>query len=89
MKALSGRLFFFLLMILFLAERSADAYIDPGTGSMLWQLLFAAGVGGLFYLRTVIAWLGKLRKRGKADGSHHSARTPGSKSSERSRESPP
>jgi hypothetical protein len=75
MKALSVRFFVFLLMILILNEGKAHAYIDPGTGSLLWQLLFAAGVGSLFYVRKAIAWMGKLRERRKSDGPHPSACT--------------
>jgi hypothetical protein len=76
MKASSGWLFVFLLMILILTEgKAAHAYIDPGTGSMLWQLLFAAGVGSLFYLRKAIAWVGRLRAKRKSDGAQHSAGT--------------
>jgi hypothetical protein len=66
MKALSGRFFVILLMILILTEDRAHAYVDPGTGSMLWQVLFAAGVGTLFYFRKVFAWVGSLRKRKKS-----------------------
>ena len=29
----------------------AQAYIDPGSGALLWQLLVAALVGVLFFLR--------------------------------------
>ena len=80
MKALPIRFSVSLLVIIILIEDTAHAYIDPGTGSMLWQLLFAAGVGSLFYLRKAIAWVGKLRERRKADGVHHSADTPSLKS---------
>ncbi len=31
------------------------AYIDPGTGSLLWQSLTAAFIGGLFYVRRFFA----------------------------------
>jgi len=89
MKAFSGRVFVFLLMILMLTEGRAHAYIDPGTGSMLWQLLFAAGVGTLFYVRKAIAWVGRLRERRKADGAHHPAGTPSLKSGREAGESPP
>lgn len=88
MKAFSRRVFVFLLMILMLAEGRAQAYIDPGTGSMLWQLLFAAGVGSLFYLRKAVAWVGRLRERRKTDGAHQSA-TPPLKSGREAGESPP
>lgn len=88
MKPLSGRLFVFLLVILILTEGRAHAYIDPGTGSLLWQLLFAAGIGGLFYVRKAIAWMGKLQGRRKADGAHPSAGTPSLKSGPELSESP-
>jgi len=55
------------LMVLIVTEGTAHAYVDPGTGSMLWQVLFAAGVGTLFYVRKVFVWVGSLRKRKKSD----------------------
>ena len=63
MKALSTRFLAILLMMFILTEGRAHAYVDPGTGSMLWQVLFAAGVGTLFYVRRVFAWMGSFRKR--------------------------
>jgi hydrogenase-4 membrane subunit HyfE len=33
---------------------SAMGYIDPGSGSVLFQVLLAALVGGIFYLRNFI-----------------------------------
>jgi hypothetical protein len=29
-------------------------YVDPGAGSLIWQLLLAAFFGGLFYFRKLI-----------------------------------
>ena len=29
----------------------AKAYTDPGTGALIWQLIAAGFVGGMFYLR--------------------------------------
>lgn len=50
----------------------AQAYVDPGTGSMVLQLLGAAIAGGLFFLRSarhrLIAWVSSLRVRGQAAG---------------------
>jgi hypothetical protein len=89
MKVLSGRFFVFLLIILILTEGRARAYIDPGTGSLIWQLLFAAGVGMLFYVRKAITWLGRLRERRGPDGAHHSAGTPSLKSGREAGESSP
>jgi hypothetical protein len=66
MKTRAGRFLFMFLMVLIVTERTAHAYVDPGTGSMLWQVLFAAGVGSLFYVRKVFAWVGSLRKRKKS-----------------------
>jgi hypothetical protein len=36
------------------------AYIDPGTGSMIWQSLTAVAIGASFYFRRIWA---KIRKR--------------------------
>lgn len=73
MKARSCWLF--LMMIIIISEDRAYAYIDPGTGSMLWQFLFAAGVGSLFYLRKAIVWVGRLRGRKKPHDTHPPADT--------------
>jgi hypothetical protein len=50
-----------LLAVLLFATR-ADAYIDPGAGSLLTQLLFG-GLAGLvvvvkLYWRRLLAWIG-------------------------------
>jgi len=42
---------FFLIAFLAATERSAQAYVDPGAGSMLIQVLIVAFVGALFQLR--------------------------------------
>lgn len=45
-----------LLAMLFVGLGSvseAKGYVDPGTGSMLWQVLVASAVGALFYLRRI------------------------------------
>jgi len=50
-----------LFLILFsLIHDSLHAYTDPGTGSMIWQLLMAAGFGLLFYARRIIDWVKSL-----------------------------
>jgi hypothetical protein len=36
------------------------AYIDPGTGTMIWQSLTAVAIGASFYFRRILL---KLRKR--------------------------
>jgi hypothetical protein len=53
-----------LLLALFLAaERPAYAYTDPGTGALIWQMVAAAFVGVVFYLRRFTTWLRFSRKR--------------------------
>ena len=37
--------------------RMAHAYVDPGTGAMIWQLAAAAVIGCLFYVKRVASWL--------------------------------
>lgn len=37
--------------------KPAHAYVDPGSGAMLWQLLAAGVIGSLFYVRRVFKWL--------------------------------
>jgi hypothetical protein len=44
---------FLLATFYFLAlARPAFAYVDPGTGSLIFQLLISAFVGGLFVIKT-------------------------------------
>jgi len=48
--------------------KTSLAYLDPGSGSFILQLLLAALVGGLFILKTY--WkriIGFFRKRGSQD----------------------
>jgi hypothetical protein len=40
------------LLLLVMTERSADAYIDPGTASYAFQVIAGAILGGVFLLRT-------------------------------------
>jgi hypothetical protein len=36
------------------------AYVDPGTGALIWQSIVAAFVGSIFYLKKTRKWLGSL-----------------------------
>ena len=38
-------------------------YVDPGSGLMVWQIIVAAMVGTLCYLKKVRNFLGKLGKK--------------------------
>src|SRR4051794_5862018 len=35
----------------------AHAYVDPGTGAMLWQVGAATAIGALFYVKRLATWL--------------------------------
>ena len=39
-------------LLLVISERPADAYIDPGTASYVFQVIAGAVLGGIFLLRT-------------------------------------
>jgi hypothetical protein len=41
----------FVLGLLVACEVRADAYTDPGSGALIWQMLAAGFVGLLFYVR--------------------------------------
>jgi hypothetical protein len=49
----------------------AFLYADPGSGALIWQLLVASFVGGLFYIRTFIrkitAKMSSRRSREQSD----------------------
>jgi hypothetical protein len=52
-----SKLLLLLLVVMLIAESRAYAYTDPGSGTMLLQLLAAFLVGLLFYLRRITAWV--------------------------------
>jgi hypothetical protein len=53
-KSSVGLLF---LALFFLSIRPARAYIDPGTGSLIFQMLVASMLTGLFMFRRAIRYL--------------------------------
>ena len=57
------RYLFYLLtpvvLLLLAFPRPAHAYVDPGSGAMLWQLAAAAVIGSIFYVRRVVGWIRK------------------------------
>ena len=38
-------------VVLMAVPHRASAYVDPGSGAMLWQVLAASVLGSLFYVR--------------------------------------
>ncbi|MBZ5725117.1 MAG: DUF4118 domain-containing protein [Acidobacteriia bacterium] len=37
--------------------KQAKAYVDPGSGAMIWQIAAAAAIGSLFYARRALMWM--------------------------------
>lgn len=48
----------------FVGIREACAYVDPGTGTFIWQLVVALFVGVLFYARAIIRKIRSLFGKG-------------------------
>lgn len=48
-----------LLAILVSFERPAQAYVDPGSGALIWQGMLATLVGLAFYFRKALGWAKK------------------------------
>jgi hypothetical protein len=44
----------------------AFLYTDPGSGALIWQLVVASFVGGLFYLRSFIRRIAAMMSGGKS-----------------------
>jgi len=57
----AARLAFLLALLSFGTERQAQAYTDPGSGMLIWQMLLAAFAGAMFYFRRFTTWF-KNRK---------------------------
>lgn len=51
-KAPAFPLLSIVLLLLVISERPAEAYIDPGTASYVFQVIAGAILGGVFLLRT-------------------------------------
>jgi len=66
MHRLSHILFFLLLATIALTG-NAMAYVDPGSGSLIVQMLFAGVVGALFYFRKAFQSLTSLLRRKNKD----------------------
>jgi|YelNatPaOPRAMG01_1025707.scaffolds.fasta_scaffold148396_2 hypothetical protein len=57
-KALMALRWWVTVLILVAAcERPLAAYTDPGSGALLWQLIVAAFVGAMFYVRRIAHWI--------------------------------
>ena len=49
--------FISLLLLLLAVPQVASAYVDPGSGAMLWQIAAAAVIGSLFYVKRTLVWI--------------------------------
>ncbi len=52
MKTTIKHITFFVIFLFLIFPQRADAYLDPGTGSYLLQIMVAALFGGLFFIKT-------------------------------------
>jgi hypothetical protein len=53
--------------LIFMLASHAQAYGDPGSGALLWQMGGAILVGAMFYVRRFVLWVG-TRVRRKPEG---------------------
>ncbi|HYP27271.1 MAG TPA: hypothetical protein VE262_11180 [Blastocatellia bacterium] len=55
-------------ILLIVAETKVFAYTDPGTGTLIWQVVMAAIFGAMFYVRRFIAWFRSTRNDAQPSG---------------------
>ncbi|NIA18314.1 MAG: hypothetical protein GWO79_00310 [Actinobacteria bacterium] len=59
----------FLILTYLATSQPAYAYLDPGSGSFIFQLIVGAVLGGMFYLKTyfkkIKLFFGKFFKKGE------------------------
>jgi hypothetical protein len=60
-----ARIFLICVGVLLVAQIQVYAYVDPGSGTLIWQILLAASFGVMFYLRRIIGWVRRLRSSGE------------------------
>ena len=51
-----------LLALLLAVPSKAFGYVDPGSGSFIYQAVYAAFIGGIFYLRKFLTRIFKRNK---------------------------
>ena len=49
-----------LALITMALPQKASAYVDPGTGAMVWQMAGATMIGSMFYVRRIAIWIRSL-----------------------------
>jgi hypothetical protein len=53
---------FCLVALLLALPSKAFGYVDPGSGSFIYQAIYAAFIGGIFYLRKFLTRIFKRNK---------------------------
>jgi hypothetical protein len=48
------------ILLLLALPQIGSAYVDPGSGAMLWQVAAASILGSLFYLRKIAAAIRRM-----------------------------
>ena len=46
-----------LTLLTMAVPQKASAYVDPGSGAMLWQMAAASVIGSMFYVRRIAGWV--------------------------------
>src|SRR5579864_6525136 len=46
-----------LMAVVMAVPRMAHAYVDPGTGTMIWQVAAGGMIGSLFYVKRAANWI--------------------------------
>ncbi|OIO13047.1 hypothetical protein COV53_04410 [Candidatus Gottesmanbacteria bacterium CG11_big_fil_rev_8_21_14_0_20_37_11] len=54
------KIFLYCVLLFLLFPKPAQAYLDPGTGSYVFQLLVAGLLGSLFFLKSAVKKIKKL-----------------------------
>jgi hypothetical protein len=47
--------------VLLVAQIRVFAYTDPGSGTLIWQMILAASFGIMFYFRRIVGWFRRLK----------------------------
>ena len=56
-----------ILLLLLLFEGKVHAYVDPGSGALIWQMLVASLAGALYLLRRLASRFKLPRKERQID----------------------
>ena len=62
-----AKLALLLIVFLFATERQASAYTDPGSGTLIWQILVGGFVGLGFEFRRIKGWFSRFRDKNSAN----------------------